>query len=100
MAAIVGSPLRSNSKIDLSPSEMELTLNNLVAALVLGSMGLVLLFAMISRSHRLQARARAGARTVVCRLCLNAYQQQDRAQLSECPACGARNERGYHKAPR
>lgn len=79
---------------------MELSLNELVVAVVLGSMGLVLLFAMISRSHRSQARASALARTVVCRLCLHAYRQEDGATLSECPQCGARNERGYHKGPR
>ena len=79
---------------------MELTLSDLVVAVVMGSMGLVLLFSLISRSHRLQGRASAAARTVVCRLCLNAYQHEDRSRISDCPACGARNERGYHQGPR
>ncbi len=79
---------------------MELTLSDLVVAVVMGSMGLVVLFSLISRGHRLQARASASARTVVCRLCLHAYQQQDRSSVSECPECGALNERGYHQGPR
>ena len=79
---------------------MELTLNDLVVAVVFGSMFIVLLFSFISRTHRLQAKASASAKTVVCRLCLYAYQQKDKAKLSECPECGARNERGYHQGPR
>jgi len=79
---------------------MELTLTELVCGVVFGSMALVLLFSMISRSHRLQGRAKASSRTVVCRLCLHAYQQAGRGQISECPKCGARNERGYHQGPR
>ena len=79
---------------------MDLTLTDLVVAVVMGSMFLVVLFSFISRIHRVQGRASASARTVVCRLCLHAYQQEDRAKLSECPQCGARNERGYHQGPR
>lgn len=79
---------------------MELTLSDLVVAMVLGSMGLVVLFCAISRSHRQQSCASVSSRTVVCRLCLHAYQAQGREALSECPQCGARNEPGYHKAPR
>ena len=79
---------------------MEFTLSQLVVGVVLGSMGLVFLFSLISRSHRLKGRASATSRTVVCRLCLHAYQHEDRESLSECPACGARNERGYHQGPR
>lgn len=78
---------------------MELTLTDLVVWVVFGSLGLVLLFSMISCSHRQQARARALSRTVVCRLCLHAYQHQ-KGRFSECPECGARNERGYHQGPR
>lgn len=79
---------------------MELTLTDLVMAVVMGSMLLVLLFSFISRSHRLQARASASSRTVVCRLCLHAYQHQGKETLTDCPECGARNERGYHQGPR
>lgn len=73
---------------------MELTLNELVIGLVGGPMLLVLLFAFISRGHRLGARARMSARIVVCRLCLHAYQEAGRDPLSVCPKCGARNQRG------
>lgn len=79
---------------------MDLTLTDLVVAVVFGSMGLVLLLSMISRSRRHQSRARAESRTLVCRLCLHAYQYKGREPLSECPECGARNERGYHLGPR
>ena len=79
---------------------MEFTLNQLVVTVVLGSMGLIVFFSFISRSHRLRGSAKASAQTVVCRLCLQAYQQRDRRPLSECPQCGARNERGYHQGPR
>lgn len=75
---------------------MELTLNELVTGLVAGSMLLVLLFAFISRGHRLGGRARVSARIVICRLCLHAYQQSGREPLSDCPKCGARNQRGHH----
>lgn len=79
---------------------MDLTLTDLVVAVVFGSMGLVLVFAMISSTHRRQSRSRGVSRTVVCRLCLHAYQLQDRSRITECPECGARNERGYHLGPR
>lgn len=72
---------------------MELSLNELVIGLVAGSMLLVLLFAFISRGHRLGGLSRATARMVVCRLCLHTYEQQDRSAVSECPMCGARNQR-------
>lgn len=78
---------------------MELTLNEAVTGLVVGSMLLVLLFAFISRGHRLGGRARVAARIVVCRLCLHAYQQEDRSPLSDCPRCGARNQRGQRGGP-
>ncbi|MDX1679811.1 MAG: hypothetical protein R3242_03675 [Akkermansiaceae bacterium] len=79
---------------------MQLSLSELVVLVVAGSMGLVLLFALISHSHRMQALARATARTVVCRLCQHAYQQAGRDAISECPQCGARNHRREHQAPR
>ena len=79
---------------------MDLTLTDLVVAVVFGSMGLVLVFAIISSAYRRQSRARAVLRTVVCRLCLHAYQEPERGQISECPQCGARNEKGYHQVPR
>ena len=79
---------------------MDLSLTDLVVAVVYGSLGLVLLFAIISNTYRQQSRARAVSRTIVCRLCLQAYQQRERGHVSECPQCGARNERGYHQGPR
>ena len=79
---------------------MELSLTNLVVALVFGSMGLVVFFAFISSGYRHRGRAKSHANTVVCRLCLHAYQVEDSGLVSECPKCGARNERGYHLGPR
>ena len=79
---------------------MELSLTNLVVAVVFGSMGLVVFFAFISSGYRRRGRAKSCASTVVCRICLHAYQVEDADRVSECPKCGARNERGYHLGPR
>jgi len=76
---------------------MELTLTEAVTGVVVGSMIGVCLLSFISRGHRSQGRARAAARTVVCRLCLHAWQQVERTPVAECPKCGARNLRGHRR---
>ena len=73
---------------------MELTLSEFVVAVLLVVMGMVLLFAFISRSYRLRVRARNTSRVVVCRLCLHAFQTEDGGTVVECPKCGAANEKG------
>ncbi|HEX5789798.1 MAG TPA: hypothetical protein VFY13_01540 [Luteolibacter sp.] len=73
---------------------MELNLTELVVLMVGVSMGAVLIFSMISRTHRLAARASALSKLVICRLCLHAYENPERHKLIECPRCGALNQRG------
>lgn len=82
---------------------MELALTDLIVAVVFSSMAVVLIFSILASILRQRSQARAISRTLVCRLCLHAYQSEQGAQggrISECPQCGARNERGYHQGPR
>jgi len=73
---------------------MDLTLAEFVLFLLLGTSGLVVVFSMISRTLHNRAEARSLARRVICRLCLHAFETQERGNIVECPHCGAVNERG------
>lgn len=73
---------------------MELTLTELVLALVAGSMLMVLAFMAVSKFTRVGLEARSAARRVICRLCLHAFENPEKKPLVNCPHCGAANEKG------
>lgn len=76
---------------------MDLTLAEFVLFLLLGSAGLVVAFSVISRSLHHRAEARSLTHRVVCRLCLYAFETQEREKIVHCPHCGAANERGGNR---
>jgi hypothetical protein len=73
---------------------MELTLTDFVFYTLLGSMGLVLFFTLVSRTLRVRAEKRSLANRVICRLCLHAFEETSHVNIVKCPVCGAANEKG------
>lgn len=73
---------------------MDLPLADFVLLVVFGSSLLVLLFTAISRALHVRSEARSLGRRVICRLCLNAFEDHGHDKIIACPRCGAANERG------
>lgn len=73
---------------------MELTLADFVLSVLLGSAALVLLFALVSRILHARAENRSLANRVICRLCLQAFEDSGYVKIVPCPRCGALNEKG------
>ncbi|MEI6654705.1 MAG: hypothetical protein WCP45_08060 [Verrucomicrobiota bacterium] len=73
---------------------MELSLADFVLILVLGSCGLVLLSALLSRYFHARTERRGLARRVICRLCLHAFEDSSHASIVACPACHALTPKG------
>ncbi len=73
---------------------MELTLTDFVLLTMLGSMGMVLFFTMVSRTLHVRAEKRSLANRVICRLCLHAFEETSHVSTVKCPVCGAENEKG------
>ena len=71
---------------------MRLTLTEFAVLAVCVPMILVFVATIISRTSRVRAETRALSRRVICRLCLHAFEADERG-LVECPRCGAANER-------
>lgn len=78
---------------------MELNLTDFALFLLTGSMVLVLVFTVISRSFHARAETRSLARRVICRLCLYAFENSSRGGIVQCPHCGAANEKGRSRHP-
>ncbi len=73
---------------------MELSLTEWVLTILVGSMVLVLVFAMISRAARIGVEARSASRRTRCRLCLHVFEDGPSQGAVACPQCGAANEKG------
>jgi hypothetical protein len=73
---------------------MELTITDFVMWALVGSSGLVLACALLSRYLHVRSEYRARARRVICRLCLHAFEDSSRDRNVKCPACGALTEKG------
>jgi len=73
---------------------MELTLAEFVLMVLLGSTGLVLVTAVVSRTLHARAEARSLRHRVICRLCQHAFEDSGTTTLVSCPHCHAANERG------
>ena len=73
---------------------MELTLAEFVLYVVVGSLTLVPLFAVISRTLHSRAEKRSLANRVICRLCLHAFEDTSHVRTVHCPVCHSANEKG------
>lgn len=73
---------------------MELTLADFVLYLLLGAFALVVFITLIARTLHAHAESRSLANRVICRLCLNAFEDHGHADMVNCPSCGAANEKG------
>lgn len=73
---------------------IEWTLKDLAFWAVGGGMVLVALFSWISRWSNGNAERRSMRRRMVCRTCLNVFEDGGAARVVECPHCGGLVERG------
>lgn len=73
---------------------MELTLADFVLFVVFGTSFLVLLFTMVSRTLHARSEARSLKYRVICRLCLQAFEDHGSGKIVNCPRCGVANEKG------
>ena len=76
---------------------MELSPTDFALGLLLGSFGLVLLSALLSRYFHARTERRALGRRVICRLCLHAFEDSSRGSIVECPVCRALTEKGRRR---
>ncbi|MCF7730186.1 MAG: hypothetical protein K9N23_00790 [Akkermansiaceae bacterium] len=68
---------------------MELTITEFVMWVLIGSAGLVMACALLSRYLHGRVERRGLLRRVICRLCLHAFEDSSRDRVVKCPACGA-----------
>jgi len=73
---------------------MELTLADFVLYLLSGAFALVVFITLLARTLHARADSRSLADRVICRLCLNAFEDHGHADMVNCPSCGAANEKG------
>lgn len=73
---------------------MELTLAEFILVVLLGSLGLIFVWAVLSRTLHAAVEKRGLARRVICRICLHAFEDEGSGKIVACPRCGAANERG------
>jgi len=73
---------------------MDLTLAEFVLFVLLGSCGLMLFLAIVSRMLHARKERRSLANRVICRLCLHAFEDTSHVGTVVCPMCGAANEKG------
>lgn len=72
---------------------MKLTLEEMVSAVVFGSLLVILIVSLGSRIQHWRAEARLRRVRHVCRGCGNVFAEADTATLSHCPSCDALNFR-------
>lgn len=70
---------------------MELSLNELVAAVLMGSVSLVAFFSVTSRFLHARAERRIVRMKAVCRLCGNVFIPSESGKFADCTACGKPN---------
>lgn len=77
---------------------IDLTLTELAAWSIGGSMLLVVFFEWTSRWSAGNAERRSLRKRVTCRLCLQVLEDDGRDRIFHCPHCGAANERGRDRS--
>ena len=73
---------------------MELSITEFAMWALLGSSGLVLGCALLSRWLHRRAERRGRMRRVICRLCLHAFEDSSREEVVKCPVCGTLTGKG------
>jgi protein-arginine kinase activator protein McsA len=73
---------------------MDLKFADFVLFVLLGSCGLMLFLATVSRMLHARKERRSLANRVICRLCLHAFEDTSHVGTVVCPMCGAANEKG------
>jgi hypothetical protein len=73
---------------------MDLTLADFVLFVVFGSCALVVALTILSRTLHARSEKRSLEHRFICRLCLHAYEDLSHVKITQCPHCGAANERG------
>jgi hypothetical protein len=73
---------------------MDLTLAEFSLYAVVGAFLAVPVIAMTSRYLHNRVEKRSLSHRVICRLCLNAFEDNSHVSIVDCPACGAANEKG------
>ena len=76
---------------------MELTLAEFVVFVVFGACFVVLFFTAVSRTLHARSESRSLADRFICRLCLHAYEDHSHTKITQCPHCGAANERDRNR---
>ena len=72
---------------------MELSLNELVTAVLMGSVSLVAFFSVASRFLHARAERRLVRMKTVCRLCGHVFISPESGKITDCTACGKPNLR-------
>lgn len=70
---------------------MELNLNELVTAVLMGSVSLVAFFSVTSRFLHARSERRLVRMKTVCRLCGHVFISPNSGKVTECTACGKPN---------
>lgn len=73
---------------------IEISLNDFVLTLLTGAGLLVIVALLVSGWLKRKSERQSLKRRVICRLCLHAYEDRQEEDISICPVCHARNERG------
>ena len=76
---------------------MELTITEFVVCVIFGACFLVLIFTAVSRILHARSESRSLADRFICRLCLHAYEDHSHTKITDCPQCGAANERDRNR---
>lgn len=74
---------------------MDLLLNEFVVAVLWVGLLAVAIHAGIGWLSRRRVESRARRRRLICRLCMQAYEDAGNERVIACPRCGAPNERGH-----
>lgn len=77
---------------------IELTLTELAAWSIGGSMVVVALFSWISRWSNRNAERRSLKNRVACPLCLHVFEDSGPHRVCRCPECGAEAMRGPNRS--
>lgn len=74
---------------------IEISLYELVVALLVGSFAVISLWTVVSRWSHGNAERRGVKQRTICRFCLHAFEsERGGGKVVHCPQCGAANIRG------
>lgn len=73
---------------------IEISLYDLVIALLIGSFAVISLWTVVSRWSHGNAERRGVKNRTICRFCLHAFESENGDKIVHCPRCHAENRRG------